>query len=69
MRKSPRATLASWVLSKLPKCIHNLIKFFYNIAEKNGCFLINCKNSCNARQNNNKRFYWQVTNTPQSSLV
>ena len=50
MRKSPRATLASWVLSKLPKCIHNLIKFFYNIAEKNGCFLINCKNSCNARK-------------------
>ena len=38
-RRQPRATLASRVLSKLPKCIHNSIdaqlimnQFFYNIA-------------------------------------
>ena len=44
---SPRATLASWVLSKLPKCIHNSIyaqlKEIYYIAAKIACFLINCK--------------------------
>ena len=39
------------MLSKLPKYIHKLnmrtaksmSKFFFNIADKNACFLINCK--------------------------
>ena len=42
-------------------------KFFYNIADKNACFSINYKIR-NARHNN-KRFYWLITNTPQSSSL
>ena len=67
MHKSS-ATLATWVLSKLPKCIHNDIcttksrsRLFYNIAGKNGCFFINCKILVTCKTITNASFGWLKT--------
>ena len=43
-------------------------KFFYNIADKNACFLINCKILV-MHETINKQFFWLITNTPQSSSL
>ena len=72
------ASLAFWVLSKLPKCIHNSIyaqlKAWANsfITERQLCeeafYCDREQNSHNAQKKVNKRPYWLVKNTPHFIL-